>query len=107
MPVERQPAFQSERVARAQSTGHNTEFLACYQNFMPDAFTGRFIGGNVNLEAVLRGVAGARNQDVAQSADRPVRKPVKLDLGQVRVSQLLQRIHAPRALDGDLREVVT
>ena len=106
MAVERQLAFQAQRVARAQAAGNDAELFAGFHHFVPDARAGGFVGGDVNLEAVFGGVAGARDQDVLQSADGAVGEPVELHLRQIGVGEFLQRIDALRPLDRDLREVV-
>src|ERR1039458_10348386 len=106
MPVERQPAFQAKRVARAQPARNNAELLARFHHLVPNAGAGRLIGGNVNLEAIFGGVTRSRNQDVRQPCNRPMREPVELYLRQVGIGQLLQRVYALRPLNRDLGVVV-
>ncbi len=62
--------------------------------------------GNVDLESVFAGVAGAGDQSVLQPADRAARDPVKLHRREVGIGELLQQIDGLRALDRDLGEVV-
>ena len=61
-----------------------------------------FVAGDVDLEAVFGGVAGAGDEGVGQSADGAVGEPVELYLGEIGVGELLQGAPAVGALDGDL-----
>src|ERR1035438_7122593 len=106
MPVERQPAFQAKRVARAQPAGNNAELLARFHHLVPNAGAGRLVGGNVNFEAIFSGVPRSRNQDVRQPANRAMREPIELHLGQVGIGQFLQRVYALGPLNRDLGVVV-
>ena len=59
MPVERHFRFKTQRVARAQARRFYAEFLARREDLIPDPRG--FVGRDVDLEAVLAGVAGARD----------------------------------------------
>ena len=70
MAVERQLGFETQRVARAQAAGNDSEFFARFEDFVPHPGAGCFITGNVDFESVFAGVAGAGDQNIFQSADR-------------------------------------
>ena len=98
--------FEAQRVARAQAAGQHSEFLARLQHLVPDSRAGGLVGRNVDFESIFAGVAGACDEGIPQSADRAARHPVELHRDEVGVGQLLQHIHALRALNRDLGEVV-
>ncbi len=104
--VERQLAFQPQRVSRTQTTWNGTEFFSRFEELFPYAGAGRFVGGNVDFESILGGIAGARDQNVFQAADGAARDPVELYGGKIGVGQLLQQVHGSWTLDRDLREIV-
>ena len=106
MPVERQLPFQAQRIARAQSAGHDAEFLTRFQHLVPHSGAGGLVGGDVDLEAIFGRVSGAGNQNVAQPCNCSVGEPIELHLRQVGVGQLLQGVDALRPLDRDLGKVV-
>ena len=68
--VERHFGFQAQRVARAQAAGLDAEFRAGVHHLVPDALG--LAGRDVDLEAVLAGVAGVR--DARRRARRPRRR---------------------------------
>ena len=106
MAVEGKAALEAKGVASAQAAGNYAKLFSRIQNFVPHPGTGRFIGGNVNLKTIFRGISGAANQDVAQAADRSTRDPVKLHRAEVRVRELLEQVDAFRTLNRNLREIV-
>src|SRR6266851_570971 len=77
VPVERQLAFEAQRIACAQSAGHDAEFLTRSQNLIPHPSACRLIRRNVDLEAVFGGVAGARDENILQATDASTRHPIK------------------------------
>ena len=81
------------------------------EDLSPHARAGRLVGGDINLESILAGVAGACNHHVVQPApvfqDQPaIGEPVVLDRAQIRVGQLGQRRRGLRPLNRELRVVV-
>ena len=64
MAVERHGGLQPQGVARAEAAGQDAELRAGGEHFAPDAGAGGLVGGDVDLEAVFAGVAGAGDQDV-------------------------------------------
>ena len=60
MPVEAHAGFQAQRIARSQPAGHQPEWLTALQQITPQLFGSA--GSEVDLEAILTGVAGARDQ---------------------------------------------
>ena len=83
MAVERHLGFQAQRVARAQAARFDAEFRARLQDLVPDPHG--LAGRDVDLEAVLAGVAGA--SDARRDADNlAVGEPVIFDAGQVDVA---------------------
>src|SRR5579864_2977481 len=79
--VEREFGLEAQRVTRSQAARECAEFLAGLENFVPDTRAGGFIGGNVNLKAVFSGIAGARDQDVFEAADRSASDPIEFHGG--------------------------
>ncbi len=65
--VEGHGGFEAEGVARAEAAGQDAEFRAGCEDFVPDAAAGGLVGGDVDLEAVLAGVAGAGDHDVVEA----------------------------------------
>src|SRR5579864_6711305 len=77
--VQREFGLEAQRVARSQAARECAEILACPENLVPDTRAGSFIGLNVNLKTVFSGIAGARNQDVFEAADRSASEPIEFD----------------------------
>ena len=104
--VERQLGFQTQRVARAQAAGDDAEFLARFQDFVPDPGAGCFVRRNVDFESVFAGVAGAGDQEYF-SVRRPCpRRPNKTSPLRDRRRSASAASSRLRALDRDLGEVV-
>src|ERR1700722_12169880 len=68
--VERHRRFEAQRVARAEAAGQDAEFLTRFEHLVPNALARRRIGGDIDLEAVFSGIAGAGDQRVVQAAAR-------------------------------------
>ncbi len=106
MAVKRQPGFEAKRVAGTETAGDHSEFLARFQNLVPHPGAGGFVAGNVDFESVFAGVAGASNQSIFQSANRPARHPIELHRREVRVGEFLQEVDRLRPLNRNLGKVV-
>ncbi len=103
--VEAHARFEAQRVARAQAAGPDAELRARFEQRVPHLHGGGLVGGDVDLEAVFAGVAGARDQHVGNAGDRAPGEPVILDGGQIDLGQLGERLKRARALQGELRVV--
>ncbi len=68
--VEGHGGLEAEGVARAEAAGEDAELGAGLEDLAPDAGAGGLVGGDVDLEAVFAGVAGAGDHDVVE-AGRP------------------------------------
>src|SRR5207248_2686370 len=91
--VERELAFEPQRIPSAQAARHDPEFLTCNENLVPDECAGTFVRWNVDFEAILGGVTRTAHQSVLKPAHSAARDPVELHRAQVRVRELLQQIH--------------
>src|SRR5579883_40610 len=101
--VERHFGFEPEGVARAETARADAELLAGAQNLVPYAFG--FGGRDIELEAVLAGIAGAGDAG-GDAAGFAIGEPVVFDGGEVDGRQLLQRGAGAGALDGELRVAI-
>ena len=89
--IERQLGLQAQSVARAQPAGQNAEFRAGCEHLIPHALASALVGRDIDFEAVLAGVAGARDHHIGQSANRAEDEGVRPHLRQFGISQFLQR----------------
>src|SRR5581483_11973587 len=85
---------------------HDSEFFAGLKKIVPNHRPRSFVGGDVNLEAILAGVASTGNQNIGQTANRAASEPVKLHSAQIGIGQLLQHAIAVWTLHSNLGEVV-
>src|ERR1039458_3297751 len=92
MAVERQPAFEAERVARSQATGDGAKLFTGIEDRVPDAGAGGLIGRDVDFESIFGGVAGAAHEDILQATQRSARHPVELHYAQVGVGKFLEKV---------------
>ena len=102
MFVERHLGFQAQGVARAEAAGDDAKLLARFHDFVPDAFAGGDVAGNVNFKAVFAGVAGAGDQRVFQSANGAVREPIIFDGVEIGVGEFAKDIDRFGTLNGEL-----
>ncbi len=103
--VEAHAGFEAEGVARAQAAGSDGELRARIEQRVPHLHGGGLVGGDVDLEAVFAGVAGARDQHVGNAGDRAPGEPVILDGGEIDFGELGESLERARALQGQLRVV--
>src|SRR5205823_13401886 len=89
--VKRQLGFEPQRVARAQAARQDAEFCAGCEHVIPYALAGALVRRDVDFEAVLAGVAGARDHHVRQPADRTEDERIRLHFAELGIRQLLQR----------------
>ena len=106
MPIERHGRFQAKCVPCSQAARQHAKRLARFHHFLPYPGAGGFVGGNVDLEAILACVAGAGDEGVVQAADGAPCEPVVLDFGQVHLSQPGEGVFCAGSLDGELGVVV-
>ena len=104
MAVERHPGFEAEHVARAEPARFETGLAVLGEQRIPH---GRgFFGREEDLEAVLAGVARARDDDrLAQAFQARLGAGVVFHRGQVGFDVRLQPFDGARALDRDERAV--
>src|SRR6185437_3780638 len=76
VPVQRHAPFQTKRVARTQTAGHNSEFPARFSDFIPDTLACCYVRRDINLKAVFCGIARARDHGIREAADCAVLEPV-------------------------------
>ena len=62
MAVEAHAGFEAQRVARAEAAGNHFRGFAGVHQVVPKLFG--MLGGEINLEAIFAGVAGAGDQAV-------------------------------------------
>ena len=106
MAVEGHCGLQAKGIARSQAAGQQAELLTCLRHFLPYPGAGGLVGGQVDLKAILAGVAGARDEHVGKATDRAPGEPIVFDRAQIHLGQFGQRILRARSLDGELRVVV-
>jgi len=95
LAVEHHAGFQAQRVARSQSGRFHALFDACVHQAVPDGPD--FVGGGVNFEAVLAGVAAAGN-DGRNTRHLRGDKPIKTKGFQIVRRQGLQNCFRERPL---------
>src|SRR5450759_4402107 len=100
--VQHETGFQSQRVACSQADRFEALRLPTLEQPLPDA--PRIIGTHVQLEAILSGVASAR--DNSARAGHPTRDSLEVsDPGQVHARMRLQKTFGPRTLNGNKSQV--
>ena len=94
--VEGHAGLEAEGVAGAEAAGDDAEFCTGFHDGGPDFFRGGDVGGDVDLEAVFAGVAGAGDEHVVDIGDLAPGEPVVLDGGEVDFGELLQGFEGAR-----------
>ena len=106
MSVERHFGFEAQCIASAQAARKYAKILPRVEYFTPDASAGGKVSRDIDLEAILTRVAGARDQGVGNAADRPMGEPVIFDRGKIDIREFLQNLYSLRALYRELCVVV-
>ena len=84
---------------------HGTRPSPCPASSSASHRRGAIAGGDEDLEAVLAGVAGARDR-AADAGDLAVREPVVLDRAEIDAGQRLEDLPRLRPLHGDQRVAI-
>ena len=107
MLVQSHFCFEAQRISRAQTAGHDGEFLAGCKDFVPDSLALNHAGRDIDFKAILAGVTGTRDQNVFQAANRAMGEPIIFHAVQIGVGQLFQDVHGARPLNRQLSVSVT
>jgi hypothetical protein len=100
--VEAHSGFKTEGIARAEATGTDAELLTGNEEFVPDFCGCGFVCGEIELETVFAGVAGAGDEDVGDAGDCAKCEPVIFDCGEIDGGEFAEGLKGAWALESEL-----